>query len=258
MSGIIYRAVIVDDEPLARTRIRRFLSEEPDMEVVGECADGAQAVDLIRELAPEVVFLDVQMPKMDGIEVIRQIGAHNLRTVVFVTAFNHYAVQAFEAEAVDYLLKPFDRRRFQEALQRIRRRLTEYSHETLSEQIEQLVKRFQPSSPYLQRLVIRSEGSILLVRVEDVDWLEAAGNYVCVHLGKRNHIVRDSLAHLEKQLDPARFLRVHRSTMVNLDRIRELRPTFQGDYKVVLLSGDILPLGRKYREALTRQLGIAL
>lgn len=258
MSGIIYRAVIVDDEPLARTRIRRFLSEEPDMEVVGECADGAQAVDLIRELAPEVVFLDVQMPKMDGIEVIRQIGAHNLRTVVFVTAFNHYAVQAFEAEAVDYLLKPFDRRRFQEALQRIRRRLTEYSHETLSEQIEQLVKRFEPSSPYLQRLVIRSEGSILLVRVEDVDWLEAAGNYVCVHLGKRNHIVRDSLAHLEKQLDPARFLRVHRSTMVNLDRIRELRPTFQGDYKVVLLSGDILPLGRKYREALTRQLGIAL
>jgi len=258
MSGIIYRAVIVDDEPLARTRIRRFLSEEPDMEIVGECADGAQAVDLIRELAPEVVFLDVQMPKMDGIEVIRQIGAHNLRTVVFVTAFNHYAVQAFEAEAVDYLLKPFDRRRFQEALQRIRRRLTEYSHETLSEQIEQLVKRFQPSSPYLQRLVIRSEGSILLVRVEDVDWLEAAGNYVCVHLGKRNHIVRDSLAHLEKQLDPARFLRVHRSAIVNLDRIRELRPTFQGDYKVVLLSGDILPLSRKYREALTRQLGIAL
>ncbi len=258
MSGIIYRAVIVDDEPLARTRIRRFLSEEPDMEVVGECADGAQAVDLIRELAPEVVFLDVQMPKMDGIEVIRQIGAHNLRTVVFVTAFNHYAVQAFEAEAVDYLLKPFDRRRFQETLQRIRRRLTEYSHETLSEQIEQLVKRFQPSSPYLQRLVIRSEGSILLVRVEDVDWLEAAGNYICVHLGKRNHIVRDSLAHLEKQLDPARFLRVHRSAMVNLDRIRELRPTFQGDYKVVLLSGDILPLSRKYRGALTRQLGIAL
>ena len=258
MSGIIYRAVIVDDEPLARTRIRRFLSEEPDMEIVGECADGAQAVDLIRELAPEVVFLDVQMPKMDGIEVIRQIGAHNLRTVVFVTAFNHYAVQAFEAEAVDYLLKPFDRRRFQEALQRIRRRLTEYSHETLSEQIEQLVKRFQPSSPYLQRLVIRSEGSILLVRVEDVDWLEAAGNYVCVHLGKRNHIVRDSLAHLEKQLDPVRFLRVHRSAIVNLDRIRELRPTFQGDYKVVLLSGDILPLSRKYREALTRQLGIAL
>jgi two-component system LytT family response regulator len=159
---------------------------------------------------------------------------------------------------VDYLLKPFDRLRFQEALQRVRRRLTEHSHETLSGQIEQLVKRFQQTSPYLRRLVIRTEGAILLVRVEDVDWLEAAGNYVCIHLGKRNHIVRDSLVHLEKQLDPARFLRVHRSAMVNLERIHELRPTFQGDYRVVLLSGDVLPLSRKYREALTRQLGIAL
>jgi two-component system LytT family response regulator len=252
----MYRALIVDDEPLARKRIRRMLGAEPDISVVGECADGPAAVSAICDLSPDIVFLDVQMPEMNGLEVVRAIGPHRLPALVFVTAYDTYALQAFEAEALDYLLKPFDSMRFRETLQRVRRRLGDQRGDDMSEQIRQLANRFGMESRYLQRLVVKTGDRVLLLNVAEVDWLEAAGNYVCVHAGKDNHIVRDSLVHLESRLDPSHFARTHRSTVVNLDRIRELRPHWHGDYELILRSGRALPLSRRYREALTEKLGI--
>jgi two-component system LytT family response regulator len=252
----VYRALIVDDEPLARKKIRRMLSGESDITVVGECADGPSAVSAIINLNPDLVFLDVQMPEMDGLEVVRAVGPRRLPALVFVTAFDTYALQAFETEALDYLLKPFDPMRFRETLQRVRRRLGGQGGEEFSEQIRQLANRFGSESKYLQRLVVKTGERVLLLNIGEVDWLEAAGNYVCVHAGKQSHIVRDSLAHLESRLDPAHFARIHRSTVVNLDRIRELRPHWHGDYKIILQSGQVLPLSRRHREALTKKLGI--
>jgi len=251
----VYRVLIVDDEPLARKRIRRMLGGEPDMSVVGECADGLTAVSAIKGLNPDLVFLDVQMPEMNGLEVIRAIGPRRLPALVFVTAYDTYALQAFEAEALDYLLKPFDSLRFRETLQRVRRRLGE-DRDRLSEQISQMASRFGAGPQYLQRLLVKMEDRMILVNVEEVDWLEAAGNYVCVHAGRQSHIVRDSLSHLESSLDPGRFARIHRSALVNMSRIRELRPHWHGDYRIILHSGQVLPLSRRYREALTEKLGI--
>ena len=252
----MYRLLIVDDEPLARKRIRRMLSGESDMSVVGECADGPSAVAAINELNPDLVFLDVQMPGMNGIEVIRAIGSRCLPALVFVTAYDTYALQAFETEALDYLLKPFDSLRFRETLQRVRRRLGEPDHERLSNQLRQLAGRFGAETQYLQRMAVKMDDRLILLNIEQVDWLEAAGNYVCVHVGKQSHIVRDSLSHMESCLDPARFIRIHRSTLVNLDRIRELRPHWHGDYQIILQSGQVLPLSRRHRTALTEKLGI--
>ena len=252
----MYRALIVDDEPLARKRIRRMLSGESDITVVGECADGLSAVSAINDLSPDLVFLDVQMPEMNGLEVIRAVGPRRLPALVFVTAYDAYALQAFEAEALDYLLKPFDPMRFNETLQRVRRRLGGQGGDEISEQIRRLASRFGAEPKYLQRLVVKTGDRVLLLNVGEVDWLEAAGNYVCVHVGKQNHIVRDSLGNLESRLDPEHFARIHRSTVVNLDRIRELRPHWHGDYKLILQSGQVLPLSRRYRQALADKLGI--
>ena len=252
----MYRALIVDDEPLARKRIRRMLSGEPDMTVVGERADGLSAVTAINDLSPDLVFLDVQMPDMNGLEVIQALGPRRLPALVFVTAYDSYALQAFEAEALDYLLKPFDPMRFRETLQRVRRRLAQPASAEINDQIRQLASRFGAETKHLQRLVVRTGDRVLLLNVGEVDWLEAAGNYVAVHTGKQTHIVRDSLAHLEARLDPEHFGRIHRSTVVNLDRIRELRPHWHGDYKLILQSGQVLALSRRYRQALTEKLGI--
>ncbi len=250
------RVVIVDDEPLARKRIRRMLIGESDMTVVGECADGSEAVSVINDLHPDLVFLDVQMPEMNGLEMIRTLGPRRLPALVFVTAYDTYALQAFESEALDYLLKPFDPMRFHETLQRVRRRLGGQGGADLSEQIRHLADRFGPAPQYLQRLVAKTEDRVQLVNVGDVDWLEAAGNYVCVHVGRQSHILRDSLSRVESCLDPGHFARIHRSIVVNLDRIRELKPTWHGDYEVILQGGQVLSLSRRYRESLTQRLGI--
>ena len=252
----MYRVLIVDDEPLARKRIRRMLDGESDMSVVAECVDGPSAVSAINELNPDLVFLDVQMPEMNGLEVIRAVGPGRLPALVFVTAYDAYALQAFEAEALDYLLKPFDSLRFRESLQRARRHLEGQDRDRLNEQIRELANHFGAEPKYLQRLAVRMEDRMLLLNVPEIDWMEAAGNYVCVHAGKQSHIVRDSLSHFESSLDPGQFARIHRSTLVNLSRIRELRPHWHGDYKVILHSGQVLDLSRRYREALIEKLGI--
>jgi len=254
----MYQVLIVDDEPLARDRIRRLLSDQEDMTVVGECGDGVCAITSIKELDPDLVFLDVQMPEMDGMEVVRTVGTKDFPAVIFVTAHDSYALQAFEVHAVDYLLKPFDRLRFQEALQRVRRRLSENKQENFNDQLKTFMQSLHPSNHYQQRLAVKTDGRVFLLNVQDVDWLESAGNYICLHVGKQTHIIRETLTQLEDQLDPQKFARIHRSAIVNMERVQELRPYFHGDYKVFLQNGVELSLSRKYRDELYRRMGISL
>jgi two-component system LytT family response regulator len=255
------RVVLVDDEPLARARLRGLLAQASDVHLVAECADGVEAVEVLRRERPDVVFLDVQMPERDGFGVLEALEPP-MPLVIFVTAYQEHAVRAFEAAAVDYLLKPFDRERFALTLARVRERLREPAPTALPPELSGLLQRLaRPASPepvaapLLERLVVKTAHETRLVRVEDVDWLEAAGNYVTVHVGTEEYLVRETLEKLEAQLPAPRFVRVHRSTVVNLDRIRSLRPTPGGDHRLVLHDGRELTLSRTYRVRLEERLG---
>ena len=251
-----FKVLIVDDERLSRRRVRRLLSLEPDCEVAGECSNGVDAIAALRQSRPDIVFLDVQMPEMDGFEVARAV-ADARPLVIFTSAYDEYALRAFEVQAFDYLLKPFDGRRFRESLQRARtrvecdrsgqqdRRLTPAPHppEALP------AARIAPG-----RIAVRNNGRVVFVKLTDIDWIEAADNYVCLHCGRETHIVRETMNELEARLDPAQFLRVHRSSIVNLDRVRELQPWFRGDYRVVLRDGTQLTLTKNHRENLESRL----
>jgi two-component system LytT family response regulator len=252
------RTLIVDDEPLARQRLRRLLEADPDVAVVGECGDGPQAATDVQDLRPDLVFLDVQMPVLDGFGVLRALGGTTLPAVIFVTAHDRYAVKAFEVHALDYLLKPFDKARFTAALERAKAQIRQGSAAALNERLQELLQSASGRRPGPERLMVKSGGRIYFVRIEDIDWIEAAGNYVRLHVGKEDHLLRESLTALEKTLDPARFVRVHRSTIVNLDRIRELQPAFHGDYVIVLRDGTELALSRSCRDRLEESLGHTL
>ena len=240
------RALIVDDEPLARERIRSFLANEADVEVVGECADGESAVRAILQEEPDLVFLDVQMPGMDGFAVLRAIPAERLPLVVFVTAYNQHAIEAFEVHAVDYLLKPFKPSRFQEALRRARALLASRQTGELNQRLVDLLQASKPQ--HVTRLAVRTADRILFLRADQIDWIEAAGNYVVLHVGKETHILRETLGALEASLDPERFLRISRSALVAVDQIKELQPLFKGEYAVVLRDGQQLTMTRGLRE----------
>jgi len=237
------RVLIVDDEPLAIAAIRNLLRSHPDVEIAGECQSGADAIAAIQSAPPDLVFLDVQMPEVDGFAVLEAIGRDRMPHVVFVTAYDQYAVRAFEVHALDYLLKPFDRERFEEALERARRRLE--SHPQWTERVLAMLR--EGRSEYLERLIIRTGGRVFFVNAREIDWIEAQGNYVNLHAGANTWLFRESLGSLEARLDPRRFRRIHRSTMVNLDSIREMRPCFHGDYEVVLRNGITLKLSHRYR-----------
>ena len=241
------RVVVVDDEPIAREGVRRQLVCEPGVEIVAECGDGLVAVETIRELAPDLVFLDVQMPGMDGFEVTRAIGIDVMPAVVFVTAYDKYALQAFEVNAVDYLLKPFDGERFQKAFQRARLQIERRTTEAINEKLEALLESMRPQQRYLERLVVKSAGRIFFLPVAEIDWIESADNYVNLHCGRESHLIRETLSGLESKLDPEEFLRVRHSAIVNLKRIRELRPLFKGEYEIVLQNGVKLTSSRRYR-----------
>jgi two-component system LytT family response regulator len=241
------RVVVVDDEPIAREGIRRQLVCEPGVEIVAECGDGLVAVETIRELAPDLVFLDVQMPGMDGFEVTRAIGIDVMPAVVFVTAYDKYALQAFEVNAVDYLLKPFDSERFQKAFQRARLQIERRTTEAINEKLEALLESMRPQQRYLERLVVKSAGRIFFLPVAEIDWIESADNYVNLHCGRESHLIRETLSSLESKLNPQDFLRVRHSAIVNLKRIRELRPLFKGEYEIVLQNGVKLTSSRRYR-----------
>jgi len=241
------RALIVDDEPLARERIRTLLRREPDFEIAGECGDGARAVAAIEKLRPDLVFLDVQMPEAGGFDVVEAIGAERMPAVIFVTAYDKYALRAFDVHALDYLLKPFDRARFREALDRVRAQVARAQDGEINRRLLALLKDVRPESRHRERLVVRDGGRILFLRADEIDWIEAAGNYLQLHAGRHTHMMRETMAGIEAQLDPARFVRVHRSTIVNLDRVREMQPGPHGDSTLLLRDGTRLTLSRTCR-----------
>jgi two-component system LytT family response regulator len=253
------RVLIVDDERLAREKLRRFLAQEKAVRIVGEAANGSEAVARIREERPDVVFLDVQMPGMDGFAVIEDLSGEPLPAVVFVTAHDEYAIRAFQVEAIDYLLKPFDRARLRSTLERARRQIGREPGEL----VEKLRRLFGPGAGAdaatarpLRRIAIRSGGRIQSLKVDEVSWFEAADNYLRVHAGKSVHLVRETLSELERRLDPEAFIRIHRSAIVRIESIREVESLFHGDYEAVLRSGERLPVGRRYRERLLETLGL--
>ncbi len=242
--------MIVDDEPPARAKIRSFLERESDIEVVAECDDGTAAVETIREHAPDVLFLDVEMPGLDGLEVVEAVGSMAMPLTVFVTAFDRYAVKAFEKHAVDYLLKPFDRGRFQSMLAQVRERLQSAPDRELDRRLETLLAGLRGQPAYAARLTVKSPRGLTLVRASEVDWVDAAGNYVRLNSNGATFLMRETMSSLERRLDPRQFMRIHRSTIVNIERIREIRPLQHGEHLVVLDSGQRLTLSRSYRNKL--------
>ena len=249
------RVLIIDDEPLARQRIRALLAAEPDVTVVGECDDGQKAVAAIREHRPDLIFLDVHMPELDGFGVLEALSGERLPGVIFVTAYDRYALRAFEVHALDYLLKPFNRERFRQALERARGRLRQARPAEVHELLHALLADVQTAARGPRRLVVKSDNRIVLVKPEEVDWVEAAGNYVRLYVGKDEHLLRATMEGVEAQLPPRQFVRIHRSTIVNVERIRSLEPGFHGDYVVQLHDGTELPLSRTYRPKLEELLG---
>ncbi len=242
------KVLIVDDEPLARERLRMLLAKEPDVSITGEAADGPAAVTAIREQCPDVVLLDIQMPGLDGFGVLRELDPTELPCVIFVTAFDRHAVQAFEAHALDYLLKPCKPARLHEALERARAQRSTRDSGALPQRLLDLLEARAPSTPHLTRIAVRTGERVSFVRTAAIDWIEASGNYVVLHSGKESHIVRETLGSLEEQLPPATFLRISRSLIVQLDRIRELQSVAPGEHVVLLHDGRKLAMTRGLRE----------
>lgn len=242
------RTLIVDDEPLARQGVRRLLEADPDVEIIGECGDGLEALERIRIDRPALIFLDVQMPEMDGFEVLAALQPDEMPMVVFVTAYDQHALQAFQVHALDYLLKPFEVERFQEALARAKVQLRHKGVPNVTKQILEMLDGTKAGKGGLGRIMVRSSGRITFVRVEEVDWIEAQGDYICLHSQGRKHLVREKISDMEDQLSPNAFLRIHRSTMVNVSRIKEMQPLFHGEYAVVLHDGTRLTMSRSFRD----------
>ena len=245
------RTLIVDDEPLARKRILMFLRDEPDVEIAGECMNGADAITQIEEHKPDLVFLDVQMPEVGGFDVLRALPVDHWPLVIFVTAYNQHALEAFEVHALDYLLKPFKLVRFRQALQRARQTLEAKDGKGQKQRFQEWLLA-QEQAVYPRRLTVKSGEHTAFVEVSEVDYIEAAGNYAILHVGATNHILRETLANLEAKLSPKRFLRVSRSAIVNLDRVKSVKPATRGEHAVLLKNGRELALTRGVREVQQR------
>jgi two-component system LytT family response regulator len=251
------RVLVVDDEPLARSGVAELAARDPELAVVGECGDGAAALAAIRSLRPDLVLLDVQMPELDGFELLRRLEPGERPAVVFITAYDQFAVRAFEVHAIDYLVKPFDDVRFAEAITRAKSAVRAARGGQLTDRLTGLLEQLAGGSPgegWLTRFVVKTAGRSVLVRVEDVDWIEAADYCVKLHVQQKVHVMRESLQALETRLDPLRFFRVHRSAIVNLDRVTELS-TVTGEHVVLLRSGTRVPLSRGRRGELEARLG---
>lgn len=248
------RALIVDDEELARERVKRFLEGESDIAVIGECGDGLEAIEAICELDPDLVFLDIQLPELDGFGVLEHVGVDNLPAVIFVTAYDEYALRAFDFSALDYLLKPYNRERFSRALDRARGGLKANNSgaNDLNQQLLTLLKHVKPEHKHLERLMVKEGGRVFFLRTDDIDWVGAEGNYVRLKVGKETHLMRETMNRLASRLDPDKFLRIHRSTLVHIERIKELHPMFGGDYSVILHDNTELTLSRTYRDKVLR------
>ncbi|MGH9493877.1 MAG: LytR/AlgR family response regulator transcription factor [Candidatus Sulfotelmatobacter sp.] len=233
------RTLIVDDEPLARSNVAVLLRRDPEIEVVGECGSGADAVTEFRRAKPDLLFLDVQMPEIDGFDVLEMLGGAVTAAVIFVTAYDQYALRAFEAGALDYLLKPFDNARFDLALARAKKKIAAA----------------KGSFHKIDRIAVKSAGEVAFVKIAEIDWIEAADYYSCLHVGTKTHMLRRSMADLESELDPAVFCRVHRSSIVNLERVRGLKVSEDGEHDVILENGERVRLSRRYRKQFQEQIG---
>jgi two-component system LytT family response regulator len=247
------RTLIADDEPLARRGVRLLLERDPDIEIVGEASGGVEAADLITRLKPDLVFLDVQMVGCDGFETLMRVGPEAAPVVVFVTAYDEYALRAFEFNAVDYLLKPYDDVRFAAALERARELVVRKRGDAVDDRLTRLIEHLEGEGR--DRILLKSSGEIIFLKTSEVDWIEAEGDYVKFHVAGRAHLMRGTMAALEERLDPSRFIRIHRSTIVNVDRLRKLSPSFEGEYAVVLHDGTKLRLSRGYHDRIKALLG---
>ena len=234
------RTLVVDDEPLARANLLVLLRAEPDIELLGECGSGAEALTVIRNTRPDLLFLDIEMPELDGFDVLEMLGYDLPPAVIFVTAYDRYALRAFDTGALDYILKPFDNARFTRALDRARQRVAQA---TAAPQVR-------------DQIALKSAGQVLFLKLAEIDWIEAADYYTCLHVGPKSHLLRRSMADLEKELDPAAFCRIHRSAIVRLDRVRGLKLNEAGEYDVQLHTGDTLRLSRRYRKQLQERLDL--
>jgi two-component system LytT family response regulator len=256
------RTLIVDDEPLARRNLRVLLEKDPQIEIIEECRNGREAVKAINTLSPDLIFLDIQMPEMDGFDVLEHVGPEHIQAIIFVTAFDQYALKAFDVHALDYLLKPFDDERFAHALKRAKAQIEAHEINRLSKRLLALLEereseRKVDQQDYLTRLMIKDSGRVRLLKVDEIDFVEADGNYAKLHVGRATHLLREKMNDLEGRLDPARFVRIHRSIIVNLDRIKEMHPHFNGDYIVVLDNGKQLRMSRTRREHLEARLKLS-
>jgi two-component system, LytTR family, response regulator len=251
----LIRTLIVDDEPVARRGVRRLLSRDAAIDIAGEAANGAEAVAMITTLRPDLVFLDVQMPELNGFDVIDRVGVAAIPVVVFVTAHDDFALRAFDVQALDYLLKPFDDERFATVLERAKLQVRFRRDGQLAQRLEALLAdHAERGAAPISRIMVKNAGVVFFQPVDDVDWIEAADYFVKLHAGGKVHLVTDTLADLERRLDPARFMRVHRSAIVNLSRVRELRLDYQNRHMIVLTTGERVPLSRSRREAFEQAL----
>lgn len=266
------RALIVDDESLAREALLVMLNDDPEMEVVAECRNGKEAVTVIREQSPDVVFLDIQMPELDGFQVVEEVGAARMPVTVFVTAYDKHALRAFEAHALDYLLKPFDHDRFNTALQRAKTFVRQQKLGEISESLFALLRDMNLKTGKshsetddiesgkathkgpVDRVSIKSGGRIYFLKTKEIDWVEGAGDYLTLHSGSQTHLIRETMGNFHARLDPQKFLRIHRSTIVNIERIKDIRPLYKGEYVVTLTSGIGLKASRGYRRELQQLL----
>jgi len=252
------RALVVDDEPLARDMIREMLENDSDVEIVAECPNGREAVDGIKSLKPDLVFLDVQMPELGGFEVLESFDAQATPYVIFVTAYDQYAVRAFEVHAFDYLLKPFDRERFDAAWQRVKEQIKLDQGGERERHILALLEELKTGPRHLERLVIKNGGRVFFLNVDDVHCIESEGNYVRVYDNQKGYLLRETITSLEEQLDPRQFRRIHRSAIVKIDKIKEMQPWFHGEYRVIMENGKQLTLSRNYRANFQRLVGNSL
>lgn len=239
------RVIIIDDELPARKKIRTFLADKPTIEIIGEASNGLEAVNLIEELRPDLIFLDIQMPGLTGFEVLQALDKTIMPAIIFTTAYDEYAVKAFEVNALDYLLKPFDEERFQKALERVNKQNTQNNQYN---QLTNLLLELKKQPNYLQRLLIKTAGKIIFIKTDEIDWIEAEEKYVQIHVGKDKYLYRETMNALEQQLNPEIFVRVHRSYIVRIDFIKELVPWSHGDYLLILQDKTELNLGRNYRD----------
>jgi two-component system, LytTR family, response regulator len=240
---------------LARKRIRRYLSKDSEIEIVGECENGIQAVEAFQKFKPQLVFLDVQMPENDGFDVLEAISKDDPPTIIFVTAHDQFAIRAFEVNAFDYLLKPFSVERLESTLKRAKEQIKKQDAETAEDRLMTLLSELKGERKYLKRLTVKDRGKIIFVGVDEIDFIEAQGNYLELDLGDTKHMIRMRLHQIEAKLNPREFVRIHRSTIVNIDRIKEMHPLFNGDQAIVMKSGKKLTMTRNYRDRLKALLG---